>query len=249
MKYLFSLLLLVSILNASERTTQRAFTLLPGYTWCNPGLGTYGIFSGGEVGITFKSHHYFGLNAHAYNEVDNTVSFYDSLTGKPDITDDTKHYLNVYGAYFYEWSIRQFAILAAGTYIGFKYAEEDRNWDTTITAQFTTKTDTIPQQGIIHLRHEAEGRGLFFGAPAARISFGYRPLYLTILGKLNMGRRENWGHYITRDSSIASVAFDSDYYIEDIIIAKAGKHKNTDYQLFKTFFVMPELTLALMIRF
>ncbi|MGM0444328.1 MAG: hypothetical protein ACQEQV_09090 [Fibrobacterota bacterium] len=247
MKRIFVLLLICAPLCSA--TTEYRFWARPGITAINTGLGPIWSYHGGAAGITLRRKHSFSLDMRLMNDVENTEYYYDSITHAPSWRDDIHHYGNLYLSYARQWHPFQQYFVALGISAGFKYAEYDRNWDTTVTTRFRRGPDAAVTEGKLHLRHEAEGRFTGFGGPFLKSGFGVDPLFLTVILRLNMGILENWGYFSAREADVSEVFFKQDYSVGDIEIARAGWHGNTGSRLFSKKTIMPELTFALTVLF
>lgn len=243
MRYCLVLLLLV-FLHPAEGLE---FFLKPGVRCINTGLGEFWVFQGGEIGTLYKDHHRFSLDAYFFNDVENTKYYTDSVTGQDSWSDEIRHYGNVYFSYDYEWQIIKLIRLSAGLSVGFKYAEYDRNFDTTVVMNYSTDSMTTTINGEVPLRHEAEGRFMGFGGPRLELQLGYKKVFFRTLLLLNIGRLENYGYYKSRSADITNLYFESPYTLEKIEVEESGWQKKSGSTLFTIPKVLPELTLGIAI--
>lgn len=223
------------------------FFLKPGVKRINTGLGAFWVYQGGEIGVTYKEHHQFSLDAYFFNDVENTVYYYDTISGSNSWSDEIRHYGNLYLTYAYLWRVKEFLRLSAGVSIGVKYAEYDRNFDTTVTLLHSVDNLNSTIHADIHLRHEAEGRFLSFGGPRGEIEVGHKRVFLRYMIQLNVGRFENWGYYSIRDKEVTHVFFDTLYKIGDIEVEKAGWSGISGNSLFTKLKIIPELLFGITI--
>lgn len=223
------------------------FCIKPGGTFINTGLGYFDVWTGGEIGVVVNRKHYFALNAHFYNDVQNTKYYYDPVSSKNSWSDEIHHYANVYGGYARRFEIKEYLNISSGIYVGGKYAEYDRNWDTTVVLKYSKDEKATTLIGQVNLRHEAEGRYLAFGGPFIENQIGYKNLFLHFNVVLNIGVLETFGYYSVRDRGVTNILFEDDYFVEDIKIIDIGWKKNTDYTLLKGIKFIPELNIGISI--
>ncbi len=233
----------ILLLCAMSLVASPQFFAQVGLTRFDPGLGSLSVYQGGEVGILVKEHHLFSLQSHLMNEVDKATYYYDSLLQKESFTDHVTHYGALFLNYGYRHAFGSSAALTGGASLGFKYAECDRNFDTTVVALHLFGDEEM--MGPVALRHEVEGRVKTYGGPFLRGEVGHKRLFFALTGRLNFGTRENWGHFSARDQKVSGIYFDDAYSVGDIAVAKAGWHEAAGYRLFTHFYCMPELTVGL----
>lgn len=234
--------IVIIILFCSASVSAVQFFIKPGIKRINTGLGAFWVYQGGEVGLLYKEHHQFSLDSYFYNDVENTKYYFDSVSQKESWRDDIRHYGNVYLTYSHHWSLKEFLKVSAGLSIGFKYAEYDRNFDTTVT--LLHRTEELEIVSGVPLRHEAEGRFVGFGGPRSEVEIGYRRIFLRFQVLCNIGKLENFGYYKSRDQRVREIYFDKAYKIGDIKIQQAGWHDAQGSLLFSKVKVIPEIILG-----
>lgn len=240
-KIMLSLFLCISFINAVE------FFLKPGVKRINTGIAPFWVFQGGEIGFVYNYKHQISLDAYLYNDVDNAIYYFDSVSFERSWSDDIRHYGNFYVNYSYCWQVKDFFNISTGLSLGIKYAEYDRNFDTTVALTYSIDSMKTISSGDVFLRHEVEGRFMGFGGPRSEFELGYKKFFFRVLLQLNIGRLENWGYFKTRSKGVTNVLFNKTYSVNDIVIAQPGWQGAIGNSLFTKWKIIPEILFGMTI--